>query len=189
MYWHDCYWYYEGCEWMEDRSEDSIAGFADGYEAGYWDAVLDNTPAARDEDMSDFHLELVLNSFEDWVQEQEMRAGRFHCGHDVRVDFPFEDAEYMALWAAHDCTDWDLYLTVVVEEETSDLALAYTGAEPSTRRGCYETYWFEGVYACEFYLPHGGDNFGLLFAGGFHAIWHEYEWEYNSGWESWFGDW
>ena len=106
---------------------------------------------------------------------------------DVRIDFPFDDTQYMALWAAHDCEDWDLYLTVVVDETTSNNALAYVGAEPSYRRGCYETYWFDDVSACEFHLPHGGDNFGILFGGGFHAIWHEHEWEYNPEWDSWFG--
>ena len=113
----------------------------------------------------------------------------FHCGLDVRLDFPFDDTEYMALWAAQDCSDWDLYLTVVYEEETHDITVAYFGAEKSERRGCYWTWWQNRVdaMACEFVLPHGGDNFGILFAGGFHGIWHEYEWEYNPGWESWFG--
>ena len=136
-----------------------------------------------------FTLELVTAVFGDWVDEQTMRSGRFHCGQDVRLDFPFEDTEYMALWAAQDCEDWDLYLTVVVDRDTSEKALTYAGAEPSTRRGCYEAVWFEDVDACEFYLPHGGSNFGMLFQGGFHAIWHEYEWVYNPAWESWFGDW
>ena len=44
-----------------------------------------------------------------------MRSGRFHCGQDVRIDFPFDDTEYMAIWASHDCEDWDLYLTIVVD--------------------------------------------------------------------------
>lgn len=95
----------------------------------------------------------------------------------------------MALWAAHDCTDWDLYLTVVADDDTSDFAIHYTGAEPSLRRGCYDTVWFDDVGACEFYLPHGGDNFAILFGGGFHAIWYEYEWEYAPAWDSWFGGW
>ena len=47
----------------------------------------------------------------------------------------------------------------------------------------------EEVEACEFVLPHGGKNFGILFKGGFHPIWHEYEWAYNPAWESWFGGW
>ena len=114
------------------------------------------------------------------------RQGRFHCGHDIRIDFPFDDMEYMALWAGHTCSDWDLYLTVIADEDTSKHAIMYTGAEPSNRRGCYDTF-YEDVGACEFYMPHGGDNFGILLSGGFHPIWHETEWEYNPQWNSWFG--
>ena len=49
----------------------------------------------------------------------------------------------MAIWAAHDCSDWDLYLTLVADSATGDNAIAYTGAEPSLRRGCYDTIWFD----------------------------------------------
>lgn len=107
----------------------------------------------------------------------------------MRIDFPFDDTEYMAVFAAQNCEDWDLYFTVVADSATADYAIHYTGAEPSVRRGCYESEWFDEVGACEFYLPHGGDNFGMLFAGGFHAVWYEYEWEYNPEWNSWFGGW
>ena len=95
----------------------------------------------------------------------------------------------MAVWATQDCSDWDLYLTLVFEEDTLDMGLHYTGAEPSLRRGCYQTIWFDTAYACEFYLPHSGENFGLLFYGGFHPIWYEFEWEYAPAWESVFGQW
>jgi len=119
-----------------------------------------------------------------------MRQGRHFCGHDIRIDFPFDDMEYMALWAAHDCDDWDLYLTIVADSDTSKAAIAYHGAAPSERRGCYETVWFDDVDACEFYIPHNGENFGVLFQGGFHPVWYEYEWVYNpSSYTSWFGDW
>ena len=117
-----------------------------------------------------------------------MRQGRFHCGLDIRVDFPFDDTNYMAIFAAHDCSDWDLYLTLAFDGDSDARAFMYTGAEPSERRGCYQTAWqgYDGG-ACEFFLPHGGDNFGLLFGGGFHPVWHEHEWEYNPQWNSWFG--
>ena len=130
----------------------------------------------------------MLAAFEDWVEEQVMRQGRFHCGLDIRIDFPFDDTEYMAIFAAHDCSDWDLYLTLAGDEHTGDHALSYIGAEPSERRGCYDT-WQEDIGACEFYLPHGGNNFGILFGGGFQPVWHEHEWEYSPQWNSWFGGW
>ena len=91
----------------------------------------------------------------------------------------------MALWAAHDCSDWDLYLTFAFDGDTIKHTLTFTGAEPSDRRECGGVPG--GIGACEFYLPHGGDNFGILFTGGFHAIWHEHEWVYNPQWSGWFG--
>ena len=173
--WHDCYFYGTGCE---TQPED---GFESGFEAGYLDGYADglrDTLGPEPEEMDDFQLRLVTAAFDDWVKEEVPRSGRFHCGLDIRVDFPFDDTEYMALWAANTCSDWDLYLTIVADDDTGKHALAYAGAELSKRRGCYETMQ-EDVGACEFYMPHGGDNFGVLFSGGFHAIWHEHEWEYN----------
>jgi hypothetical protein len=61
---------------------------------------------------------LLIQSFDEWTQEQEMRHGRFFCNQDIRIDFPFDEIEYMALWAQHNCEGWDLYLTIVVSEET-----------------------------------------------------------------------
>ena len=69
----------------------------------------------------------------------------------------------MALWAGHDCEDWDLYLTVVADQATGEYALNATGADLSFRRGCFEIQGLDDVSACEFYLPHGGSNFGILF--------------------------
>ena len=111
-----------------------------------------------------------------------MRQGRFFCNHDVRIDFPFDDTEYMSLWANHDCSDWDLYLTLIADSDTFNMGLTFTGAETSLRRGCYDIYQLEKIGACEFYLPHGGDNFAVLFEGGYHSVWYEYEWDYNPEW-------
>ena len=67
-YWHDCYWYYEDCEWMEGLNEDYIGGYMDGYDDGYWDGVIDTMPALpRDDDMSDFQLQMIITSFESWT--------------------------------------------------------------------------------------------------------------------------
>ena len=172
----------------DDADEDYINGYFTGYTDGYTDGVID-TVGPPPEEKDPFHLELITQAFGNWVDEQTPRAGRFHCGHDIRIDFPFDDTEHMALWAAHDCNDWDLYVTVVAERSTAEMAIAVYGAEPSARRGCYETMWFDDVDACEFYLPHGGPNFGVLFQGGFHALWYEYEWEYAPAYDSWFGGW
>ena len=128
----------------DDLSAEYINGYFEGYVDGYTDGVIDVAGPPL-EPLDPFLEQMVVASFEDWVGEQEQRSGRFFCGMDVRIDFPFEDTEYMALWAAHDCEDWDLYLTVVVDAQTSEKALAYAGAEPSARRGCYDSFWFEDV--------------------------------------------
>lgn len=52
---------------IEDQLQswtDWEAGYSEGYGDGYWDGVLDNTKSFRDEDMTEFHLQMLLNSFE-----------------------------------------------------------------------------------------------------------------------------
>ena len=61
-----------------------------------------------------FSLQMLIDSFEDWVQDQEMQSGFFSCNSEVRIDYPFDD-ENMAFWATHDCDHWDLFLTVVMD--------------------------------------------------------------------------
>ena len=62
-----------------------------------------------------FELQILFMSFEDWVKDQEMQTGFFSCNSDVRIDFPFDNQNYTALWATHDCDQWDLFLTVVMD--------------------------------------------------------------------------
>ena len=64
--------------------------------------------------------------------------------------------------------------------------IGHTGADLSSRYGCYETtsveLSIEVAYACEFYLPAGGENFAILFHGGW-PIYYEYEWvSLSPGW-------
>ena len=59
-FWHDCYWFSEDCSWMVGQNEDWIEGFRDGYAAGYWDGVLDNTKAPRDVDMGEFQAQMIV---------------------------------------------------------------------------------------------------------------------------------
>ena len=36
--------------------------------------------------------------------------------------------------------------------------------------------------ACEFYLPKDSRDVAVLFKGGYHPIWYEYEWKFASEW-------
>ena len=49
----------------------------------------------------------------------------------------------------------------------------------SERRGCYKTKWIVEVDACEFHLTKDSRDLGLLFKGGYHPIWYEYEWKFK----------
>ena len=54
---------------LEGNTSEYNYGFVEGYESGYMDAMIDYVPTPRDADMSEFHLEMVLQSFENWVAE------------------------------------------------------------------------------------------------------------------------
>lgn len=56
---------------LDGNTSEFNHGFVDGYEMGYMDAIIENTPTPRDADMSEFHLEMIVQSFENWVAEQE----------------------------------------------------------------------------------------------------------------------
>lgn len=142
-----------------------------------------------DADSEQFGLQMVIENFQEWVKDQRSQAGGIFCNYDFRIETPFDNYEHSALWVTHDCKVWDLYLTVIMSKQSADLAVTWSGAELSDRRGCFEIYNFVFNYACEFYLPHGGDNFGILFATGSLYITHDVEWVYNPGVESFFGGW
>ena len=82
----------------------------------------------------------------------------------------------MAVWAGHDCTHWDLYITLIFPREQTDKILTYAGAALSERRGCYSTMWTVEMDACEFYLSNENRDVGILFRGGYHPIYFEHEW-------------
>ena len=118
-----------------------------------------------------------------------MQSGFFSCNSDVRIDYPFENQNYTALWATHDYDQWDLFLTVVMGLQTTESVVATSGADLSDRKGCYEIGESEQVVACEFYMPNRDDKFGILFTGDNHVLQHELEWDYNPSWNSFFGGW
>ena len=111
-----------------------------------------------------------------------MTASIFTCNSDVRIDLPFpEDNRLWALWASHDCSDFDLILTVVLNKATQDDFLGFVGADLS-KKGCVDVYWFENTIACEFVLNSRGENFGILFEGGFTPVFYTTEWVRASAW-------
>lgn len=78
-----------------------------------------------------------------------------------------------ALWASHDCADYDLKLTVVLTKETQANNVGYYGAELDAA-GCQETIYFEGALACEFTVKYN-QKFAMLFQGGFSPVYYTTE--------------
>jgi len=97
----------------------------------------------------------------------------FACDSDIRLDRPFfDDATLWAFWANHDCTDYDLLLNIIFDEEAELNMLGYMGAELSAKECMKADHLAKGVIACQFELKAGGTNFGALFKGGFHPVYY-----------------
>ena len=107
----------------------------------------------------------------------------FACDSDIRIVRPFaEDSTIWALWANHDCSDYDLLLNIVMDAEAELNLLGYLGANLSAKECVTADYLAEGVTACQFELKAGGTNFAMLFKGGYHPIYFTEEWESNETW-------
>ena len=129
--------------------------------------------------------EELADALNEWAPTQELAdSAIWSCDYQLYADYPFGD-EYMVVWANHDCSRHDLYLTLLMSLETAESYVWHTGADFSERSGCYEsseaTDWSGAVYACEFYLPAGGDNFAILFRGD-QLVEYSYEWERKGRW-------
>ena len=106
-----------------------------------------------------------------------MTQSIFSCDGDVRVDHPIsEDYQMWALWAAQDCSNYDMIITVLFDDYTYVNARGYVGADLSKRRCGRADYLGDGMNVCEFEMPAGSDNFGILFSGGFQPIYYVVDW-------------
>lgn len=140
------------------------------------------TISEDDQDVYDeFKLDALSMKLIEWTkdQKQDEKEG-FFCDFTVSLDFPFasENDDLMAVWAGHDCSNWDLYITMIFPREQTEKLITYVGTELSERRGCYTTTWIVEMDACEFYLPANNRDLTLLFKGGYHPIWYEHEWNF-----------
>jgi len=144
--------------------------------------VEDSKPPEAEKVDADL-LDAYKYDFPDWVAKQSLKQSIFTCNSDVRIDYPFpEDNRMVALWADQDCKDFDLYLTVMLDEETQANNEGYVGAD-LTAKGCViAEYMGEGIYACEYQLIAGGTPLGILFQGGFQPIYYTTQWTKTANW-------
>ena len=119
-----------------------------------------------------------------------MASSVFSCDSDIRIDHPFPKDERMwALWAAQNCRDYDLLITVMLDEMAVNKMIGYVGAD-LTDKGCVRAPHYGDVQACEFNIKARTRNFGILFAGGFSPVFYVTEWQedalsWQPAWDWW----
>ena len=73
----------------------------------------------------------------------------FKCESDVRIVRPFYDEPTLfALWANHDCKDYDLLLNVMLDAEAELNLVGFVGAGLSIKECVQADYLAEGILAC-----------------------------------------
>lgn len=126
--------------------------------------------------MDPIDLSEYIKQFPRWVKQQEMTESIFSCDSDIRIDHPFpEENSLWSLWADHNCKDYNLLLTLVMDQEVVDKVLGWVGVKGS-KASCSQAYIYDGALACEFELAPGSHNFGVLLSGGFSPIFYMTEW-------------
>jgi len=104
-----------------------------GYEEGYAQWTLDLLASEAIEEAT---LTQYVTDFAGWVDNQKMNPNEFSCDSDIRLELPFpEDQRMFAIWANHDCTDYTLFLTLLIDEDEQRNLVGYNGAELSDK-GC-----------------------------------------------------
>ena len=150
--------------------------------AGDKDRVGEGDRTNREPEFDKNKLKKFVESFPMWVEKQRINKSSFSCDSDIRISFPDRDEhDVWAIWAAHNCDDYTMLLTVVLDKEAIDKLVGYYGAALSSK-GCSEVEAFSGAVACEFDLKMPREGFGMLFAGKFTPVFYLTDWEQTKGW-------
>ena len=100
------------------------------------------------------------------------------------------EGDLWAIWANHDCLNWEVLLTFAMDRETTENVIASTGvsdlltslatAGSSGEEGCELITTDQGtqIDKCVLRMRVGAENFALLIKGGFQPIWYDFKWVY-----------
>ena len=134
----------------------------------------DSTPAVID-------YEAYAAEFTTWALNHEF-VKSFVCRFEIDRLSPFAEVadDLWAIWANHDCLDWEVRLKMVMDQETSENVIATTGLKLLDGQECSRMESTNGrqYVSCNFLIEPRADNFSILFKGGFSLIWYDFEWEY-----------
>jgi len=109
----------------------------------------------------------------------------------VLTPYPMGPSDIWAIWANHDCANWEILLTFVMTREATSDVIAQAGVEYS-ELGCQRLEADDTeLDQCQFRMKVNGDNFALLFKDGFTPIWYDIEWVYlgDFQWTQYFFPW
>ena len=76
-----------------------------------------------------------------------------------------------------------------LSEQAEVNMVGFFGADVTENNCVNANYWSTGILACEFKLKAGGDNFGMLFSGGFIPVFYTVEWKLAENWAPAFNWW
>ena len=125
-----------------------------------------NTTPSDDGDNSEFdEYALYIDVFPEWAANQSFKGG-FFCRFEMERAVPFVERadEMWAIWANHDCSNWEVMLTLVMTRETTGDVIATAGFDQSNM-DC-ERLGEDGESAldqCEYKMKVNSENFALLF--------------------------
>ena len=59
----------------------------------------------------------MIEEFIEYLKDQKAVRDGFFCDLRIELKQSFVRQDYWALWANHDCKDWDLLITMLMSEE------------------------------------------------------------------------
>jgi len=108
-------------------------GYDNGFDDGFEEGKIDGSGPTEAE-LDDGRLAYYVSEFPAWVARQRMIQSVFACDSDIRLERPFiDDVSTFALWANHDCSDYDMLLNVMIDVEASLNLIGYVGAPLSSK--------------------------------------------------------
>lgn len=107
--------------YAEDNGPDLAALEAAAYQSAYDKSFTAGFIVASDEavatdEFSPEELKKITEEYAEWVVDQDQATHYFTCDSEIRIDHPFPENENLwSFWAAQDCNDYDLIMTVLID--------------------------------------------------------------------------
>ena len=104
----------------DDTVEPDHAAEGEEEETKYEDVI--------EEELEEIDYAIYVESFAEWAANQHIKSG-FFCQFEIDRTSPYPERkeDLWAIWANHDCSNWEVLFTYVMTQETWGRVLASTG--------------------------------------------------------------